>query len=232
MFKNYSDWTKAIHKEGHIFIIIFSAITFLFSSASSTLGWIFFLLTIWCVTFFRNPTRIVPVSKDIVVSPADGIVQSVSLSKAPLELGLPDEDMIKISIFLSVFNVHVNRVPSDGKILTLHYHPGKFVNASLDKASIHNERQSILMENHSGNKIAFVQIAGLVARRIVCDLEEGMNVRAGERFGIIRFGSRLDVYLPATTKICVSEGQTAIGGETILADFSDKKENEIKFEVR
>jgi phosphatidylserine decarboxylase len=232
MFKNYSDWTKAIHKEGHIFIIIFSAVTFLFASASTTLGWICFISTVWCITFFRNPDRIVPIKKGLVVSPADGIIQSVTEAKPPLELGLPDEDMIRVSIFLSVFNVHVNRVPADGKILNLHYHPGKFLNASLDKASIHNERQSVLMETSSGEKIAFVQIAGLIARRIVCDLEEAMDVKAGERFGIIRFGSRVDVYLPKNTHIMVSEGQTSIGGETVLADFSEKKTTKLNFELR
>ena len=140
--------------------------------------------------------------------------------------------MIRVSIFLSVFNVHVNRVPADGKILTLHYHPGKFFNASMDKASIHNERQSMLMETSSGHKIAFVQIAGLIARRIVCDLEEGMKVLGGQRFGIIRFGSRVDVYLPVGTKLKVGEGHTMIGGETIIADLEDANKEEITFEIR
>lgn len=232
MLKNYSDWTKAIHKEGQIFIIIFAAITFLFASTSATLGWLCFIATLWCAYFFRNPDRIIPTEKGLVLSPADGIIQKIEEAKAPLELGMPDEEMIRVSIFLNIFNVHVNRVPSSGKILTLHYHPGKFLNASLDKASIHNERQSILMETATGEKIAFVQIAGLIARRIVCDLEEGAEVKAGARFGIIRFGSRLDVYLPKSTNILVAEGQTSIGGETIIADFTDKKAAKMHFEMR
>lgn len=232
MFKNYKDWTKAIHREGHVFILIFSAITFLFASASTTLGWICFMATVWCAYFFRNPDRIVPNLKGAVVSPADGIVQTISQVKAPTELGLGEEEMIRVSIFLNIFNVHVNRVPSEGKILNLHYHPGKFFNASLDKASIHNERQSVLMETNTGHKVAFVQIAGLIARRIVCDLEEGMDVKIGQRFGIIRFGSRVDVYLPKGTQINVAEGQTAIGGETIIADLSEQNPINIHFEMR
>jgi len=140
--------------------------------------------------------------------------------------------MIRISIFLNVFNVHVNRVPATGRILLLHYHPGKFFNASLDKASIHNERQSVLMETVNGVKIAFVQIAGLIARRIVCDLEESQPVKAGQRYGLIRFGSRADIYLPLKTAILVSEGQTCIGGETVLADMDLSKSAQPKFEVR
>lgn len=232
MFKNYSDWTKAIHREGHIFLIIFMAVTFLFASANTTLGWICFIATVWCGTFFRNPDRLVSVKKGLIVSPADGLVHKISEVKPPAELGLSEEEMIRVSIFLSVFNVHVNRVPADGKILTLHYHPGKFFNASMDKASIHNERQSILMETSSGHKIAFVQIAGLIARRIVCDLEEGMKVLGGQRFGIIRFGSRVDVYLPLGTKLKVGEGHTMIGGETIIADLEDATKEEITFEIR
>jgi phosphatidylserine decarboxylase len=231
MFKNYPNWTKAIHREGHIFIIIFLAVTFLFSSASSNLGWICFVSTIWCVAFFRNPDRVTPIVKDSVIAPADGVVQKISTVKPPEELKLGDIEMTRVSIFLSVFDVHVNRVPCDGKIKLLHYHPGRFFNASLDKASEHNERQSILMETDSGINVGFVQIAGLVARRIVCDLEEGMAVKAGQRFGIIRFGSRLDVYMPNDTEILVSEGQYMLGGETIIADLKAKKTKR-SFEIR
>ncbi|MDX1923739.1 MAG: phosphatidylserine decarboxylase [Rickettsiaceae bacterium] len=232
MFKNYPDWTKIIHKEGHVFIIIFSAVTFLLSSISPFIGWICFVLTIWCAFFFRNPERITPTQKGLVISPADGVVQSITTIKPPSELGLGEDEMLRVSIFLNVFNVHVNRVPVDGKITKLHYHSGRFFNASLDKASIHNERQSVLLETQEGLKIAFVQIAGLIARRIVCDLEEGAEVKAGERFGIIRFGSRLDVYLPVSTVIEVAEGQTAIGGETIIANLVAKKSQEKNFSVR
>ena len=232
MFKNYTDWTKAIHKEGHIFIFIFSAITFLFSSASTSLGWICFIGTIWCAFFFRNPERVTPEINGGIISPADGLVQSITDVKAPAELGLGEEEMTRVSIFLNIFNIHVNRVPANGKILTLHYHPGKFFNASLDKASIHNERQSILMETSSGHTIAFVQIAGLIARRIICDLEEGVEVKAGQRFGIIRFGSRVDIYLPKGTIMNIEIGQTMIGGETLIANLADTKSKKINFEIR
>ncbi len=232
MLKNYPDWTKAIHKEGHIFIFIATAITFLFSSASGSLGWMCFMGTVWCIFFFRNPERVTPDIKGAIISPADGLVQAIVDIKAPAELGLGEEEMTRVSVFLNIFNVHVNRVPADGKIIKLHYHPGKFFNASLDKASIHNERQSILMETSTGQVVAFVQIAGLIARRIICDLEEGVDVKAGQRFGIIRFGSRVDVYLPKGTSINVEVGQTMIGGETIIANLEEKKSKKINFEIR
>jgi phosphatidylserine decarboxylase len=228
----YNDLAKYIHKEGYVFIFLFAAASFIFSTFSVKLGWIGFILTIWCIYFFRNPTRITPIGDTLVISPADGIVQNIVESKPPTELGMADEDMIRVSIFLSVFDVHVNRVPASGKITGVHYHPGKFLNASLDKASIHNERQSILMKTETGHEIAFVQIAGLIAKRIVCDLENGQEVKAGERFGIIRFGSRMDVYLPKKIHPLVAVGQTMIGGESIIADLSSKKVNSPKFEIR
>lgn len=230
--KQYSDFSKIIHKEGYIFIISFAVVTFLLGSFSSTFGWIGLFLTIWCAFFFRNPDRFTPTNDGLVISPADGIVQSIVETTPPPELNMGPDMMVRVSIFLNVFNVHVNRIPASGKILSLHYNPGKFLNASLDKASIYNERQSVLMETTDGKQIAFVQIAGLIARRIVCDLEEGGAVKAGERFGIIRFGSRMDVYLPIKTAILVTEGQTAIGGETIIANFELKKNQELKFEKR
>ncbi|WP_316354419.1 phosphatidylserine decarboxylase [Candidatus Trichorickettsia mobilis] len=230
--KQYSDFSKIIHKEGYIFIISFAAVTFLLASFSAILGWLSFVATVWCMYFFRNPDRITPVAHELVISPADGIVQNITEAVPPVELGLSDEEMIRVSIFLNIFNVHVNRIPASGKILALHYNPGKFFNASLDKASIYNERQSVLMETNDGHKIAFVQIAGLIARRIVCELEEDSQVQAGERYGIIRFGSRVDLYLPLKTAILVSKGQTCIGGETVIADFNLKKTSEPKFEKR
>ncbi len=227
--KQYNDFSKIIHKEGYIFIVCFALVTFLLASFSSILGWISFVATIWCMYFFRNPNRFTPVNDDLIISPADGVIQKITEALPPSELGLGDGEMLRISIFLNIFNVHVNRIPASGKILSLHYNPGKFFNASLDKASVYNERQSVLMETNTGRKIAFVQIAGLVARRIVCDLEDGIEVKVGERYGIIRFGSRVDVYLPIKTSLCVAEGQTSIGGETILADFRVKKVAELKF---
>jgi phosphatidylserine decarboxylase len=230
--KQYTDFSKIIHKEGYIFIISFAAVTFLLASFSSTLGWIGFISTAWCAYFFRNPDRVIPLGDNLIISPADGVVQDVVEMSPPQELNLGDEKMIRISIFLNIFNVHVNRIPASGKILALHYNPGKFFNASLDKASIYNERQSVLMETNGKHQIIFVQIAGLIARRIICDLEEGEEVRAGSRYGIIRFGSRADIYLPLKTAILVTKGQIAIGGETIIADFEVKKTLEPKFEKR
>ena len=230
--KPYHDFAKIIHREGYIFIIIFAAATFVLGSFSTTLGWLGGICTIWCAYFFRNPERMTPVGDDLVISAADGIVQKITEAVPPAELDLGDEEMIRVSVFLNVFNVHINRIPASGKILSLKYHPGKFLNASLDKASIHNERQSVKMETKNGIKLGFVQIAGLVARRIVCDLEEEQEVSSGQRFGLIRFGSRADIYLPLKTAILVTEGQTAVGGETIIADFRMKKSEQPKFERR
>jgi phosphatidylserine decarboxylase len=230
--KPYSDFAKMIHKEGYIFIIIFAAITFILGSFSSTLAWIGGACTLWCAYFFRNPERMTPTQDNLIVSAADGIVQKIVETIPPAELNLGNEEMTKVSVFLNVFNVHVNRIPASGKILSLHYNPGKFFNASLDKASIYNERQSVLMETKNKTKIAFVQIAGLIARRIVCDLEEEQEVLTGQRYGLIRFGSRVDIYLPIKTTIMVTEGQTCIGGETIIADLDKKKSEQPSFERR
>jgi phosphatidylserine decarboxylase len=213
--------TPPIHKEGFIFIYIFAGITILLGLMSNTLGWIGTILTVWCVYFFRNPHRVTPEGDSLVVSPADGLVLKIEDALLPKELGLDDKgEYTRISIFLSVFDVHVNRVPATGEIVDLHYHPGKFLSADMDKASEDNERQTVLMRTTSGHDVAFVQIAGLIARRILCDLKEKQEVKAGERFGIIRFGSRMDVYLPKGIAPQVIEGQRAVGGETILADLS------------
>lgn len=230
--KQYSDFSRIIHREGYIFIVSFAAVTFLFAAFSSTLGYIGLVVTIWCVYFFRNPDRFTPIDDDLVVSPADGVIQQIVECVPPQELGLSNQEMIRVSIFLNIFNVHVNRIPANGKILLLMYNPGKFFNASLDKASVHNERQSVLMETKNGTVLAFVQIAGLIARRILCDLEEDTDVKIGERYGIIRFGSRVDLYLPLKTALKVTEGQTAVGGETVIADLKIKKISEMKFERR
>lgn len=230
--KQYSEFSKIIHREGYIFIVSFAAVTFLFATFSSILGYIGLVATIWCVYFFRNPDRFTPIDDDLVVSPADGVIQQIVECIPPQELGLANQEMIRVSIFLNIFNVHVNRIPANGKILLLMYNPGKFFNASLDKASVYNERQSVLMETKNGTVLAFVQIAGLIARRILCDLEEDTDVKIGDRYGIIRFGSRVDLYLPIKTALKVTEGQTAIGGETVIADLKSKKTSEMKFERR
>lgn len=212
----------AIHKEGYIFIIIFLLVTIILAYISKPLGVIGLILSLWCCYFFRDPERVVPIGDQLIVSPADGVIQKIEDVPLPLNLSDTGEIRTRVSIFLNVFNVHVNRVPASGKIKKLYYHPGKFFNASLDKASEFNERQEVLMQMDNGTEIAFSQIAGLIARRIVCDLKEGQEVKAGERFGIIRFGSRMDVYLPKGISPTVSVGQTVIGGESIIADMSIK----------
>ncbi len=210
-----------INPEGWRFVGIFALITALLACVCSFLGIIGIILTIWCVYFFRDPQRITPQIKDVVVSPADGIVQMITEVNGPEELNLQDKKFTRISIFMSVFNVHVNRAPASGKITKTCYVKGKFFNATLDKASKDNERQLLAMETSTGKEIAFVQIAGLIARRILCFAKPGSSYEAGERFGLIRFGSRLDVYLPTEVnpKVCI--GQTMVAGETVLANLSD-----------
>ncbi len=208
-----------INNEGWRFVGIFAAITAMLAVLWQPLGWLGLILTVWCYYFFRDPERITPDTPDVVVSPADGTVQMIAKVKAPKELEMGDKSFTRISIFMSVFNVHVNRAPATGKILKSVYVPGKFLNATLDKASKDNERQLLSMKTSSGKEIAFVQIAGLVARRILCEAKEGQEYRAGERFGLIRFGSRLDVYLPEGVEPQVCLGQTMIAGETILANL-------------
>ncbi|NKB59837.1 MAG: phosphatidylserine decarboxylase [Alphaproteobacteria bacterium] len=209
-----------IHREGWPFIGAFFV-------AAILLGWFWtpllvpgFILTAWCVYFFRDPERVTPTRADLVVSPADGVVQMIERVAPPVELEMGDQQLTRVSIFMNVFNVHVNRIPIDGTITRLAYRPGKFVNASLDKASEDNERQTVCMVTADGRTVAFVQIAGLVARRILCTLTIDQNVRAGERFGMIRFGSRVDVYLPDGVSPLVCVGQTSVAGETVLADLT------------
>ncbi len=207
-----------IHREGYRFALVFAAGSLALFWAVEPLGWIGLVLTLWCLYFFRDPVRMVPDAPGLVIAPADGIVLPIAMHVPPPELGLGEAPRKRISIFMNVFNVHVNRVPASGKITKTCYIAGKFFNASLDKASEFNERQLVAMKTDDGHTIGFVQIAGLVARRIICGLKEGDEVEAGERFGLIRFGSRLDVYLDDGLEPLVAEGQTTIAGETILAD--------------
>ena len=208
-----------IHNEGWKFVGVFAAITALLAMIWQPLGWIGLVLTVWCFYFFRDPERVTPDKPDLDVSPADGTVQMITKVKAPEELGLGDAKFTRVSVFMSVFNVHVNRAPAEGKILKSVYVPGKFLNATLDKASKDNERQILAMKTKGGKTLCFVQIAGLVARRILCEATEGMEYKAGERFGLIRFGSRLDVYLPEGVEPQVCLGQTMVAGETVIADL-------------
>lgn len=209
-----------IHRAGWPFIAAFALISLVLGQIATPLFWIGAGLTAWCVYFFRDPDRVTPTRTGLLVSPADGIVSMIVSAVPPPELGMGEERLTRISIFLNVFNVHVNRVPADGTIREAEYHPGAFFNAALDKASEQNERMSVRLTLPDGRDIAFVQIAGLVARRIICELRIGQTVRAGERYGLIRFGSRCDVYLPAGVAPLVSVGQTTIGGETVLADLA------------
>jgi phosphatidylserine decarboxylase len=217
-----TNFIPSIHREGYIFIAIFAVVTLFIGTFAFYPGLIGVVLTLWCIYFFRDPERVTPLGDNYIVSPADGVVQMITRAKAPEELEMGDKELTRVSIFLNVFDVHVNRVPASGKIEKLVYHPGKFFNASLDKASKDNERQTVLMKTKDGQDIIFVQIAGLVARRIVCNIEENQDVKAGERFGIIRFGSRMDVYLPDKIEPQVVVGQRAVGGETIIADLKGK----------
>jgi phosphatidylserine decarboxylase len=207
-----------IHREGYPFIAGFAVATVVLFLIWEPLGWLGLVVSLWCVWFFRDPDRVTPRRPGILVSAADGVVCAIVSAPPPAELGLSPELRVRVSVFLNIFDVHVNRVPADGTITALHYRPGKFVNASFDKASEDNERMAIAMRLADGRDVAFVQIAGLIARRIKCYLKVGQTVTAGERFGIIRFGSRTDMYLPAGYQPTVTVGQRVFGGETIVAD--------------
>ncbi len=213
-----------IHPAGWPFIFLFILV-----SAAISYFWIVFvlpgiILSLWCVYFFRNPKRTTPISDYLVVSPADGRILSTGVAPVPEDLDLPTGEWRRISIFMNVFDVHVNRSPVAGKVVATAYHKGTFFNASLDKASEQNERQNMVVEMASGQKVGVVQIAGLVARRILLESAVGDHLNVGQQYGIIRFGSRVDVWLPATTPVNVLVGQTAIAGESILADLSGKME--------
>ncbi|MBV1904036.1 MAG: phosphatidylserine decarboxylase [Marinosulfonomonas sp.] len=211
---------KPMHREGIRFVAIFAALTVLLFLVSDILGWIGVLLTVWCYYFFRDPKRTTPTRDGLIVSPADGVVSLIEAAVPPPELGMSSDALTRVSVFMNVFNCHVNRAPVGGEVKSIAYRPGKFFNASLDKASADNERNSLCIEMADGRQIAVVQIAGLVARRIVCFVDEKTPLQTGERFGLIRFGSRLDVYLPAGVHPMVSIGQTMVAGETVLADLT------------
>lgn len=220
-----------IHRKGWPFIAIFAAIAVGLGLLWPPLGWVGALLTAWCAYFFRDPDRVTPIRPGLIISPADGVVQMIGDAVPPAELGMGDEPRLRISVFMNVFDVHVNRSPTYGSVVKVAYRPGKFLNAALDKASVDNERMSLRLRLDDGREIAFVQIAGLVARRILCWTKEGQQLRAGERFGMIRFGSRLDVFLPEGGLPLVVCGQRAIAGETVLADL-DSVEPARQGEVR
>jgi phosphatidylserine decarboxylase len=211
----------AIHREGWPFIALFAAVNLLAFLFWTVAGWVLLPLTIWCIAFFRDPERKPPEGAGLVICPADGRLLPLAEAAPPAELGMGEAPRTRLSIFMNVFNVHVNRNPVSGQVIALAYRPGKFLNASFDKASIDNERMAMRLRPEGavagGGDFAVVQIAGLVARRIVCDLAKGQGVRAGERFGIIRFGSRVDVYLPPGYEVLAKPGTLVRAGETVLA---------------
>lgn len=216
------DTLVPVHKEGYPFIAAFFVGSLILGWIWDPLFWVGLVLTLWCAYFFRDPERVTPQDEDLVISPADGRVSSIAHVLPPEELNLGSEPMLRISVFMNVFNCHVNRAPMRGRIRDIAYREGTFLNAELDKASTDNERNGLVIETTKGD-IGVVQIAGLVARRIVCWSKPSENLEAGERFGLIRFGSRLDVFLPEGAEPRVSVGQTAIAGETVLAEFNSER---------
>jgi phosphatidylserine decarboxylase len=208
-----------VAREGWPFIGLFAGLSVLLFLVAEPLGYTGLILTLWCVYFFRNPDRVTPSREGLVITPADGVVQLIVDTAPPKQLEMGDEPVTRISVFMNVFDCHVNRIPCDGRIGKLSYIPGRFMNAVLDKASEENERQMVRVDLPDGRQVAAVQIAGLVARRIICYLRDDQAVLAGERFGLIRFGSRVDVYLPPGVCPNVVVGQRCIAGETVLADM-------------
>ena len=211
---------KPVHREGYRFIAGFALATVLLWLLAPWLGVVGVALTVWSLYFFRDPARVTPTRDGLVVSPADGVVSAVAPAVPPAELGLGPAPRTRISVFMNVFDCHVNRAPAGGRVLRVAYHPGKFLNEALDKASEDNERNGLVIALPDGRELGVVQIAGLVARRIVCFVGEGAALRTGERFGLIRFGSRLDVYLPEGVAPLCCVGQAAIAGETVIADLA------------
>ena len=207
-----------VHREGYIFIAAFFVISLLLSWLWTPLMWAGFVMTAWCAYFFRDPARLTPLRDGLVISPADGLVSMIGAHAPPPELGLGETPLQRVSVFMSVFDCHVNRAPMTGRIVKIAYKPGLFLNADLDKASEDNERSGMIIETPHG-RLCIVQIAGLIARRIVSFVREGDTIGAGERFGLIRFGSRVDVYLPESARLLVGVGSKAIAGETMLADL-------------
>jgi phosphatidylserine decarboxylase len=207
-----------IHPEGYIFIAGFALVTVVVGSLFGSLFWVGAIATAWCAYFFRDPVRLTPLDENLVISPADGVVSLVGYFAPPPELGLGTEPMQRVSIFMSVFDCHVNRAPVAGRVTKIAYRPGLFVNADLAKASENNERSGLVIEG-GGGRFGVVQIAGFLARRIVCFVREGEVIGAGDRFGLIRFGSRVDVYMPDAARPMVAMGSKAVAGETALAEL-------------
>lgn len=218
-----------VHRDGHKFVAAAGLLTIVFWYIWPTLGWLLAFLTLWIAYFFRDPDRVTPLREGLVIAPADGRIIAIDRVKPPVELGLGDAARVRVSTHISIFDVHVNRAPVPGRVARSIYVPGAFLSASLDKASEENERRALIVETPTGDEIAVVQIAGQVARRIITFVHEGDSVGVGQRFGIIRFGSRCDVYLPPGKAAHVAVGQRAVAGETVLADLnSDEGEREAR----
>jgi phosphatidylserine decarboxylase len=213
-----------IHPDGYKFVAGAALATLILFALAPPLGWLAAIATAWCAYFFRDPERVIPARRNLVVSGADGKVAAIARAVPPRELQLGAEPLTRISVFLSIFDVHIVRAPVGGRIVRSAYVPGAFLNAELDKASEENERQALVIETEKGQKTGLVLIAGLIARRIVTFVGEGASVAHGERVGLIRFGSRVDVYLPSGARVLVELGQTAIGGETVLAEIERSEE--------
>ena len=207
---------QKLHKEGYRFLAIAAVITFILLLVSKTLGLIGILITVWVYYFFRDPERFSINDKNYLVSPADGVISQVTEVSGPIELGLEKRKFKRVSIFMNIFDCHVNRVPCHGKISQIFYKPGKYINASFDKASDENERNYVKMKSSNGEELILVQIAGLIARRIVCDVKENEEIEQGDKFGIIRFGSRVDLYFE-NYQLLVRQNQKTVAGETIIA---------------
>ena len=215
--KSIRDSLAPIHPEGYIFLAGFVVATLILGWLWEPLFWIGLFATLWCAYFFRDPVRVTPLREDLVVAPADGRVCFIGLAEPPLDLGLGASPRPRVSIFMSVFDCHVNRAPVEGRVTRIAYHPGEFLSADLDKASEDNERNGVVIETARGT-FGVVQIAGMIARRIVCFTHEGAHLAAGDRFGLIRFGSRVDVYLPADANILVGLDSRCVAGETVIAE--------------
>jgi phosphatidylserine decarboxylase len=225
IFDTIMDSLAPVHRDGYKFVAIAGGLALLFFLVWPPLAWILVIVAAWIAYFFRDPDRVTPQREGLIIAPADGRIAAVETVRPPVELGLGPEQRVRISTFLSILDVHITRAPAAGRIARSIYVPGAFVNAALDKASEENERRAFVIERSDGSQIAVVQIAGLIARRIVAFVYEGDSVGAGERIGLIRFGSRVDVYLPPGKTALVAVGQTAIAGETVLADVkSDEPE--------
>jgi phosphatidylserine decarboxylase len=229
LFDTISDTLAPVHSDGFKFLAIGIAVSLLLFLLWPPLAWLAVLATAWIAYFFRDPARVTPLREGLVVAPGDGRIAAIERVRPPVELGLGDAERVRISIFLSVFDVHINRAPVAGRIARSIYVPGSFLNAALDKASEENERRGIVIATPGGDEIAMVQIAGLIARRIVTFVNEGDSVGVGARVGLIRFGSRVDLFLPPDRSSLVAVGQRAVGGETVVADL---RSNEPEREAR